>query len=79
MPSYGRGVYHKVAASYFVLIMYIVQLYKDDWTILQTLGCRVCSPEQWFQLSTANTAQTVEEFGMIAWMRKRSYGQKKFS
>ena len=27
-------------------IMYIVQLYKEDWEILRMLGCRACSPEQ---------------------------------
>ena len=42
----GRGVYHKVAAPYFFIIMYIVQLYKDDWAILHVLGCQACSPEQ---------------------------------
>ena len=39
--------------------MYIVQSYEEDYTILQI--CWVvgpCSPEQWFQLSSLNTAQT---------------------
>ena len=30
---------HKVAAPYFLLFMYMVQLYKEDWTILHMLGC----------------------------------------
>ena len=33
-------VYHKVAAPYFFIIMYIVQLYKEDWTIFRMLGCQ---------------------------------------
>ena len=32
---------HKVAAPYFLLFMYIVQLYKEVWTILHMLGCQV--------------------------------------
>ena len=31
---------HKVAAPYFLLFMYMVQLYKEDWTILHMLGCQ---------------------------------------
>ena len=31
---------HKVAAPYFFIIMYIVQLYKEDWTISYMLGCQ---------------------------------------
>ena len=27
-------------STLFVLIMYIVQLYKEDWAILRMLGCR---------------------------------------
>ena len=42
--------------------MYIVWLYKEDWTILDMLVCQACSPEQKFQLSSANTTQTIEEF-----------------
>ena len=30
VPPCGRVVYHKVAASYFFIIMYIVQLHKED-------------------------------------------------
>ena len=33
------GNLHKVAAPYFLLFMHIVQLHKDDWTILCMLGC----------------------------------------
>ena len=40
VPPCSRGVYHKVAAPYFFIIMYIVQLYKEDWTTLRMLGCR---------------------------------------
>ena len=40
VPHCGRGVYHKVAAPYFFIIIYIVQLYKEDWAILRMLGCR---------------------------------------
>ena len=39
VPPCGRAVYHKVAAPYFFSIMYIVQLYKEDWGILHMLGC----------------------------------------
>ena len=39
VPPCGRGVYHKVAAPYFFIMMWIVQLYKEDWTILCMLGC----------------------------------------
>ena len=35
-----QGNLHKVAAPYFLLFMYMVQLYKEDWTILLMLGCR---------------------------------------
>ena len=37
---------HKVAAPYFLLLLYMVQLYKEDWKILHMLGCWACSPEQ---------------------------------
>ena len=40
VPPCGRGVYHKVAAPYLFIIMYIVQLYKEGWTILCMLGCQ---------------------------------------
>ena len=42
VPSWGRGVKHKVAAPYLVLFqfMYIVQLYKEDWSVLRMFGCR---------------------------------------
>ena len=46
VPPCGRGVYHKVATPYFFIIIYVVQLYKEDWTILHMLGCWACSPEQ---------------------------------
>ena len=36
-----QGNLHKVAAPYFLLFMYMVQLYEGDWTILRMLGCRV--------------------------------------
>ena len=35
-----QGNLHKVAAPYFLLFMYMVHLYKEDWTILPKLGCR---------------------------------------
>ena len=35
-----QGGLHKVEAPYFPLFMYIVQLYKEDWTILRMLGCQ---------------------------------------
>ena len=35
-----QGNLHKVAAPYFLLFIYVVQLYKKDWTILRMLGCR---------------------------------------
>ena len=35
-----QGGLHKVAAPYFLFFMYMVQLYKEDWTILHMLGCR---------------------------------------
>ena len=38
-----QGNLHKVAAPYFLLFMYMVQLYKEDWTTLRTLGCRAVS------------------------------------
>ena len=41
--------------------MYIIQLYKEDWGILHMLGCQACSPEQYFQLSSVITTQTVGE------------------
>ena len=28
------------------IIIFIVQLYKEDWGILRMLGCRACLPEQ---------------------------------
>ena len=40
VPPCGRGVYHKVAAPYFFIIMYIGQLYKEDWGFLHMLACR---------------------------------------
>ena len=35
-----QGNLHMVAAPYFLLFMYMVQLYKEDWTILCKLGCQ---------------------------------------
>ena len=35
-----QGGLYKEAAPYFLLFMYMVQLYKEDWTILHTLGCQ---------------------------------------
>ena len=35
-----RGIYIKVVAPYFLLFMYIIQLYKEEWTILHMLGCQ---------------------------------------
>ena len=43
-------------------IMYIVQLYKEDRAILHMLGYWTCSPEQQFQLSSANTTQMIGKF-----------------
>ena len=42
VPPCGKGICHKVAAPYFIIIiiMYIVQLFKEDWGILHMLGCR---------------------------------------
>ena len=34
------------------------------------LGCRACSPEQYFQLSSANTAQIIGEF--LLWLKLES-------
>ena len=51
-----------MAAPCFLLFMYMVQLYKEDWGILHMLGCQACSPEQQFPLSSANTAQTIGKF-----------------
>ena len=46
MPPCGGGVYHKVAAPYFFIIMYIVQQYTEDWAILHMLDCWAWSPEE---------------------------------
>ena len=40
VPTCGREVYHRLSAPYFFIIMYIVQLYKEDRTIFHMLGCR---------------------------------------
>ena len=40
LATLWQGNLHKVATPYFLLFMYIVQLYKEDWTILRMLGCR---------------------------------------
>ena len=37
--TFWQGNLHKVAAPYFLLFMFMVQLYKEDWTILCMLGC----------------------------------------
>ena len=47
-----HGGLHKVAAPYFLLFMYIVQLYKEDMTILHILGCRA--------IAVPSTKQIVE-------------------
>ena len=39
VPPCGSGVYHKVTALYFFIVIYIVQLYKENWTVLDMLGC----------------------------------------
>ena len=33
-----QGNLHRVAAPYFLLFMYMIQLYKEDWPILHMLG-----------------------------------------
>ena len=48
-----QGNLHKVAAPYFCF-MYIVQLYKEDWGILRTLGCRA--------VDLPNTEQIVQKY-----------------
>ena len=35
-----QGNLHEVAVPYFLLFMYMVQLYKEDWEILHMLGCQ---------------------------------------
>ena len=35
-----QGNLYKVAAPYFLSFMYMVQMYKEDWTILHMLGCQ---------------------------------------
>ena len=49
-----QGNLHKVAAPYFLLFMYMVQLYKEDWTILHMLGCRA--------VALPSTEQIVKDF-----------------
>ena len=39
VPPCGKGIYIRWQHLIF-LFMYIVQLYKEDWTILRMLGCR---------------------------------------
>ena len=34
-----KGNLHRVAALYFLLFVNMIQLYKEDWTILRMLGC----------------------------------------
>ena len=50
-----QGNLHKVAAPYFLLFMYMFQLYKEDWTILSTLGCRA--------VALPSTKQIVKQMG----------------
>ena len=45
---------HKVAA---LLFMYIVQLYKEDWTIFHMLGC--------WAIALPSTKQIVKEQGRV--------------
>ena len=49
-----QGGLHKVAAPYYLLFMYMVQLYKEDWTILHMLGC--------WALALPSTEQIVDKF-----------------
>ena len=35
-----QGNLHKVVPPYFLLFMYMVQLFKEDWTILHMLDCQ---------------------------------------
>ena len=53
VPPCGREVYHKVAAPYFFIIMYIVQLYKEVWAILHMLGCRAIALPSTEQIDAA--------------------------
>ena len=48
-----QGNLHKVAAPYLLLFMYMVQLYKEDWTILHMLGCQA--------IALPNTKQIVSQ------------------
>ena len=61
MPPCGRGNYHKVVTPYFVYFnfIYMVQLYKRRLDNHANVG--PCSPEQYFQLSSANNTQTIEK------------------
>ena len=46
-----KGNLHKVVAPYFLLFLYMVQLYKEDWTILHMLG--------YWAIALPSTEQTV--------------------
>ena len=39
MPPCGKGIYIRLEHLIFIIV-YIVQLYKEDWTILHMLGCQ---------------------------------------
>ena len=39
MPPCGKGIYIRWKHLIFLLLMYMVQLYEEDWTILHVLGC----------------------------------------
>ena len=62
-PPCGMGVYHKVAAPYFFIIMYMVQLHKEDWTFLHMLGCRA--------VALPSTERIADVLSMVTYFRYR--------
>ena len=67
-----QGNLHKVAAPYFLLFMYMVQLYKEDWTVLHMLGC--------WAVALPSTKQIVKELSTYKQKELHSvtYGQHYF-
>ena len=62
-----QGNLHKVAAPYFLLFMYMVQLYKEDWTILHMLGCWAIALPSTKQIANLYCLlSTSESYGLAA-------------
>ena len=70
MPPCGKGIYIEWQHLIF-LFMYMVQLYKEDWTILHILGCQAIALP-----STKQIARRDPQFSKLKQIISRCFGHQ---